>query len=64
MKVDTEGIAEEWAQGLHLVERRGGKVMVFDARAQPNVRFVISILTGAASHIVHRRQLADKPIAE
>lgn len=31
--VDTEGIAEEWAQGLHVVERGDGKVMVFDARA-------------------------------
>lgn len=33
VKVDTEGIAEEWAQGLHVVERGDGKVWVFDGRA-------------------------------
>jgi antirestriction protein len=33
VKVDLEGIAEEWAQGMHVVERGDGKVWVFDARA-------------------------------
>ncbi|HEX3783927.1 MAG TPA: antirestriction protein ArdA [Pseudonocardiaceae bacterium] len=33
VKVDVEGIAEEWAQGLHVVETSGGKVWVFDGRA-------------------------------
>jgi antirestriction protein len=32
VKVDVDGIAEEWAQGLHVVERGDGKVWVFDAR--------------------------------
>lgn len=31
--VDAEGIAEEWSQGLHVVETEGGKVWVFDARS-------------------------------
>jgi antirestriction protein len=31
VKVDLEGIAEEWAQGLHLAERGDGRVWVFDA---------------------------------
>jgi antirestriction protein len=33
VKVDTEGIAEEWEQGLHVVEAPGGRVWVFDARS-------------------------------
>lgn len=33
VRVDVEGIAEEWAQGLHVVEADGGKVWVFDGRA-------------------------------
>jgi antirestriction protein len=32
VQVDIEGIAEEWGQGLHVVETDGGKVWVFDAR--------------------------------
>jgi antirestriction protein len=32
VKVDVEGIAEDWEQGLHVVERDGGGVWVFDAR--------------------------------
>lgn len=32
VEVDIEGIAEEWGQGLHVVEAHGGKVWVFDAR--------------------------------
>lgn len=31
--VDAAGIAEEWAQGLHVVETSGGRVWVFDGRA-------------------------------
>jgi antirestriction protein len=33
VKVDLEGIAEEWEQGLYVVDGPGGKVWVFDARA-------------------------------
>jgi antirestriction protein len=33
VKVDLEGIAEEWEQGLYVVERAEGGVWVFDARA-------------------------------
>jgi hypothetical protein len=32
VKVDVEGIGEEWGQGLHVVEAPGGKVWVFDTR--------------------------------
>jgi len=32
VKVDVEGIAEEWGQGLYVVEALGVKVWVFDAR--------------------------------
>lgn len=32
VKVDVEGIAEEWEQGLHVVEGNNSKVFVFDAR--------------------------------
>jgi antirestriction protein len=32
VKIDVEGIAEEWGQGLHVVETGGGKVWVFDGR--------------------------------
>lgn len=32
VKVDLEGIAEEWEQGLYVVEGNNGKVFVFDAR--------------------------------
>jgi antirestriction protein len=32
IKVDLEGIAEEWEQGLHVMERGDGRVWVFDAR--------------------------------
>lgn len=31
IEVDVEGIAEEWGQGLHVVEGEGGGVMVFSA---------------------------------
>jgi antirestriction protein len=33
VKVDLEGIAEEWEQGLYVAEAPGGMVWVFDARA-------------------------------
>lgn len=33
VQVDVEGIAEEWGQGLHVVEAAGGRVWVFDGRA-------------------------------
>jgi antirestriction protein len=33
VKVDVEGIAEEWEQGLHVVDAPGGRVWVFDTRA-------------------------------
>lgn len=32
IEVDVEGIAEEWGQGLHVVETRDGRVHVFDGR--------------------------------
>lgn len=33
VRVDVEGLAEEWGQGLHVVETRDGRVFVFDAHA-------------------------------
>jgi antirestriction protein len=33
VKLDVEGLAEEWEQGLYVVERGDGGVWVFDARA-------------------------------
>jgi antirestriction protein len=33
VKVDLEGISEEWEQGLHVVDAPGGKVWVFDSHA-------------------------------
>lgn len=32
IEVNIEGIAEEWEQGLHVVDGNNGKVFVFDAR--------------------------------
>lgn len=32
IEVDVAGIAEEWGQGLHVVEAEGGRVHVFDGR--------------------------------
>jgi antirestriction protein len=32
VQVDVEGIAEEWGQGLYVVEAPDGKVWVFDGR--------------------------------
>jgi antirestriction protein len=33
VRVDVDGLAQEWEQGLHVVEGAGGNVWVFDARA-------------------------------
>lgn len=33
VKVDVDGIAEEWEQGLHVVKASGEAVWVFDTRA-------------------------------
>jgi hypothetical protein len=32
--VDVEGIAKEWAQGLHVVDSSGGWVWAFDTGSQ------------------------------
>ncbi|WP_163513576.1 antirestriction protein ArdA [Fodinicola acaciae] len=32
VKLDTTGVAEEWNQGLHVIDADSGRVLVFDAR--------------------------------